>query len=304
MALAQRHPDARKEPWHDSAVVAWKHRAQENAAGVRIQPVVERLDVAPVREVLFVGQLQFDWNQAGIVGLQLFGSRQGVKPQERILIHVRIHVDGIHGDDRRQQRGRAGDAADVIAFGQKRAADPPIDRGADLRVFQIELRGVAGGLRREQGSFGLLETRDTSVGLFSRDGSVCQQLRGAAGLPPGVLQLHLGPLQFGLPPVEFRLVPARIDDEKHFTLFHELPRLETHLLNVAGDTGPHLDRLHRLGSAGEFIPFDNLPLFDRRHRHRGRRRMLLGGASTAAAEENGPRTECESQSAELEKEFR
>ena len=67
---------------------------------------------------------------------------------------------------RGQQRRRAGNAADVIAFRQKRAAHAAIDRRPHLGVFQIELGRVARRFRRQQGRFGFLEPRHARVGFL------------------------------------------------------------------------------------------------------------------------------------------
>ena len=166
MPLAQRHADARKQTWHDAAVAIWKHGAQQNAAGVGIDTVVERLEVTAMREVLFVGQLQFDRNPAVAVGLKLPGLGQCIKLQQRVLVDVRIRVDWIHRNQSRQQRGRSRDAADVIALGQERAADASVNRRADLRVFEVEFRGVERRLRRLQRRPGFLIARLAGVGFF------------------------------------------------------------------------------------------------------------------------------------------
>jgi hypothetical protein len=86
-----------------------------------------------------------------------------------------------------------------------------------------------------------MEPRHPRISILGRDSFVCQQLRGAIGFPPGIFQLNLGSLRFGLATVEFCLVPAGIDDEKHFSLFYQLSRLETHFLNVSGDSRSNLD---------------------------------------------------------------
>src|SRR5438445_6053892 len=241
MTFAQGNSDARKQSGHYAAVAIRKYRAQKNAARVRIEPVVERFDMAPVREVLFVGQLQLDGNLALGVRFQLFDLRQCVKFQERILIDVRIDVNGVNGNQSREQRGCAGDTADIIAFGQQRAADPSVNRRADLRVFEIQLGGIARRLGREQSCFGFLKSRHAGIRLLGRDRFVGQQLCRALGFAPEIFQLYSRPLGFRLQPIKFRLVPARIDEEKDVALLHQLPRLKAHFLYVARNAWAHLD---------------------------------------------------------------
>ena len=81
---------------------------------------------------------------------------------------------------RGQQRRRARDAADIIAFGQQRAADAAIDRRANLGIFQIELRGITRGFRGEQGSLGFLESGYARIRFLGGNRFVREQLRGAS----------------------------------------------------------------------------------------------------------------------------
>src|SRR5207247_5353243 len=99
---------------------------------------------------------------------------------------------------------------------------------------------------------------------------------------PGVFQANPSLLEFGLPPVKISLMPARVDDEKHLAFLHHLPRLESDCLDVTGNAWTHVNRFHRFGPAGEFVPFDNFLPFSRRDRNRRWRRVLLHAARTAA----------------------
>jgi hypothetical protein len=51
-------------------------------------------------------------------------------------------------------------------------------------------------------------------------------------------------------------MPARVNHKEHIALFHQLARLKPHFLDVTGNTRANLDRFHRLGAAGEFVPLD------------------------------------------------
>jgi hypothetical protein len=64
-----------------------------------------------------------------------------------------------------------------------------------------------------------------------------------------ILQLHARPLGLRLAPIEFRLVPARINYEQYVILLDQLPGLESHFLNVAGDSRALLPRI-------QLAPFD------------------------------------------------
>ena len=54
------NPDARKQARHDPTVIVRKHCAQENAPSVRVQAVVERLDITLMRKSIFAGELELD----------------------------------------------------------------------------------------------------------------------------------------------------------------------------------------------------------------------------------------------------
>ena len=62
MPFAQRNADARKKPGTIVPSRIRKNGAQQNAAGIRIQPIIERFDIAAMREILFVAELQFHRN--------------------------------------------------------------------------------------------------------------------------------------------------------------------------------------------------------------------------------------------------
>ena len=122
----------------------------------------------------------------------------------------------------------------------------------------------------------------TGVGFFGRDRFVGQELRGTIGFTLDVVEADFGLLQFGPPTVELGLMPARVDDEQHVTLFDQLSGLETHLLDVTGDSRADFDRIDRLDPPGELLPFHDFFLVHRCHRDRGWRRVVLRGAPAAA----------------------
>jgi hypothetical protein len=67
---------------------------------------------------------------------------------------------------------------------------------------------------------------------------------------------------------------------------YQLPRLKPHLLDMTGHSRPNLDRFHRICPSGKFLPFGDLPLLHRRHRHdRRRRRWRLGGFAPTPIEQ-------------------
>ncbi len=88
-------------------------------------------------------------------------------------------------------------------------------------------------------------------------------------------------------------MPARIDDEQHVAFLHKLAGLEPHFLDVTGDAWADVDCFNWLDAAGEFVPLDDLLLFDGRHGHVGRRGLDLRGGTAAAGEHKHERAEHE-----------
>ena len=86
-------------------------------------------------------------------------------------------------------------------------------------------------------AFSAIRALAWSATLWASSAWVCARVSSACGAIEGVLVLAL------------------VDDEEHVTLPHFLPLGERHLLDEAGDAGPHLDVAHRLDAAGELIPF-------------------------------------------------
>src|SRR5579863_7638158 len=116
MAGAQWNPNTGKESGYNASIIVREYRAQQNAAGVGIELVVQRLNVTSVSEFGLVAQLQFDGDFAIAIGIKLSLAGQGIEFEQRVFIHVRVNVDRIHGYDAREARGRTRETAHVIAF--------------------------------------------------------------------------------------------------------------------------------------------------------------------------------------------
>ena len=94
---------------------------------------------ALVREILFVRELQFDRVSSRCRSPPAFLlCTSALNRKQRVLIDVGVDVNGVDRDDRREDRRRAGNTADIIAFGEERAAHAAIDGRPDLGVFQVE----------------------------------------------------------------------------------------------------------------------------------------------------------------------
>src|SRR5689334_19692727 len=64
MTLTQRHPYSRKQSRNNPPVGIRKYSAQKDAAGIRIETVIKRFDIAAMRKARFVSELQFHRNPA------------------------------------------------------------------------------------------------------------------------------------------------------------------------------------------------------------------------------------------------
>jgi hypothetical protein len=209
-----------------------------------------------VQVALLVGELEFHGHLALAVLREFPGPVQRVELEQGVFVHVRIHVDWVHGNNGRQDTRGSGDAADIVALGDERATHPAVDGGANLRVFEVEPGQIAGGLRREQARPGFAVARLPLVGLLGGNGLVLHQAGRAGGFPCGVVHADLRLLILGFALVELSLMPARIDHKQHVALLHQLAGLKLHLPDVPRNARTHFNHLDGLGAAGELIVFD------------------------------------------------
>jgi hypothetical protein len=108
-------PECAQKARDDAAIRVGNHGAQDNAAGLWIDAVVQRFDIAAVRESRFVAQLEFHRHLAIAIGGELPALAQRIETEEGVLVHVGIDVNRVDGDDGGEQGGAAGHAVDVIA---------------------------------------------------------------------------------------------------------------------------------------------------------------------------------------------
>ncbi len=141
---------------------------------------------------------------------------------------------------------------------------------------KIELGRPDLGLRHLHGRLGVAHDRHAVVeGLVGDDLALHQRL-AAHDVEIGVLHLGRGGEQLGSRLLQRALEGTRVDHEQQIALLDQLPILEPHLGEVAGDPRPHLHRLDGVEAAGVFVPFHDVALNGLAHRH-GRRRVLLLG---------------------------
>src|SRR5690349_13574346 len=150
MPVTKRHTDSGKQSRNNPAVPIRKNSTQQNAAGIRIEAVIERLDVTLVWKVSFIGELKLNRDPPISVSLQFFLADQRVETQQRVLVHVSINVNGVDRNNGGQQACRAGDPVDVIAFGEQSSAHSAVNRCAYSRVLEIQPGRIQRRLRGQQ----------------------------------------------------------------------------------------------------------------------------------------------------------
>ena len=170
------------------------------------------------------------------------------------LVAGEVDVHGVHGDDRRQQRGAFGPAADEVAARHVQSADPPADRRPDFRELDVELRGADrgfGGGERRDGLALLLRAR---VELLLGNRSRSKQAFRAIAVVARELEPHLRPRELGRRLLQDGSIRPRIDDEEQGSLFDHAAFVEVDRLQVAADARAHLDGLDGLDTARVFVP--------------------------------------------------
>ena len=175
-------------------------------AGRLVERVRDEIHAALAREFLFVGEPDAD----GIREIaRARASAFEIQPrvlQVFPLVAGEVDVHGVHGDERRQQRGAFGPAADEVAARHVQSADPPADRRSDLGELDVELRGADRGFGRCERRDGLALLLRARVELLLGNRSRPKQALGALAVVARELQPHLCARELGR-----RLPPRRRD---------------------------------------------------------------------------------------------
>ena len=170
-----------------------------------------------------------------------------------------------------KRRVAGGAAGDQVAGRDPPVADAAVDRRAQFGEFDVERRlthgrlvVVHGGLRVAEGLRALLEDL---VG----DGLVVHQLLAARVVGLGEGEIGFGLRQIGARLIERVLERPLVDGEQQIALLDDLPVLEMHAVEIAGDARAHLHRIDCGKAADIFVvigdgSFDRLGDGDRRRR--------------------------------------
>ncbi len=164
------HAQPRREAGREAALGVVEGGAHPDRAGLRVEPVVDEVDLAGVREALLVGQAHRHLRRA-IAALLV-----AAQPQVGLLAAVEIGVDLAHAGDRGQHRL----LVDEVADGDVGARGPPGDRRADLGVFEIEARGAQRRLGALDVGLRGARARRQLVELLARDRLRIEQAPGRA----------------------------------------------------------------------------------------------------------------------------
>src|SRR5262249_41262906 len=95
VAVAQRDSDSREQARNDASVRIRKDCAQESAASVGIEMVVERLDITLVFEACFVSKLELDRNSSVAISFQFLCPGKLVELEKRVFVDIRINVNRV-----------------------------------------------------------------------------------------------------------------------------------------------------------------------------------------------------------------
>ena len=158
----------------------------------------------------------------------------------------------------------------------RRLEDPAGDRCGDLGEVEIELLRVQSRLRLLDRGGGRPLLAQAFVEGGSRYGGCSRQSLCAIQLARRGFQTGVGAVEVGLRAIDRRLIWPRVDDEEHIAGLHHGAVGEVHHLEIAGDSGAHVDRCGRLETPGELVILGETLMQRRCHRDwRWRRRRLL-----------------------------
>src|SRR6267378_7163139 len=158
-------------------------------------------------------------------------------------------------------------------------AGTSVDRRCNMSKFKIELSRIAGRLRRDHLSRGLVLVRQCRIVIFLRDDPRLSQTLLA--LERRILQLPIGLRLLQLANRLFVniLIRARIDLKEQIAFVDNVAFLKGNIDNVTTDPRRYRHQLDRSSSSGELVPIDHLLLLRFADRNLGRwwalRRRLL-----------------------------
>ena len=248
--------------------------AHPQGAGGLIDPVVDKVELALVGEVVLAGQLQF-YRPA------LIGGDLGKVAVPAALVDIEVGVDLVGADDG-GQHALAG--ADHVAHRQVGAGDATADRCADLGVGQIETSTVELCLQR--GDLGILGlgTGAPGLGFLAGHQVAPDQLIGTVGLTVGAGQLGPAPGKPRLQLTHPRLEGRQVQANQRLALFDQGAFLEQDLGDLTGDPGTQGDTLGSLEAGGVAIPVrDRLThRLDHLDPRRGRRARAIGSVTLSS----------------------
>src|SRR5262249_7817886 len=206
--------------------------------------IVHEIKSALPSELCFVAERDLN-----LVGKASFEPRTVAgKGQEIGLAHIKIEIDRIERDERREQcrwAGRGTAAGDQVADGDEMRADAPGEGRHDPAVLEIKLgvtdlslRIVHGGLRRP------LVGRAMVDGLFCSERFSRQYL---STIEFAISERKPRPccLQLGVGLCQPDLIGARVDGEEEIAFMDNVPILEVYSGQCAADLGAQLNSLDR-----------------------------------------------------------
>ena len=222
------------------------------------------------------------------VGERLVAARRRDLHRERALAHQfahrrqllfrdrEAHVDRLHLVDH-HQRNRVVRLHHVARL-QQRAADIAVDRRADHRVLEIQLRVLERRLARLRGRLGGLRVGAVlRVGVLGDEILVQQFLVAPSPATRAWSRLATSRSACASACLQRRLERARVDPEQHLALLHFLAFAELHLQDLAVDARLHRHRGVGLDVADGLQAHRDGLLHCGHHRDRDRGRALGGG---------------------------
>jgi hypothetical protein len=278
-------------------------RLHLDGAGAGVDLPVGRHDDAAMRIDAAVGQDQLDsgiaaFGRASRVELRELLARPGQVarlhvPEALRVAHVvdltdrEVHADRVRLRHRREERRAV--LPDEVPDSHEREARDAVEGRPDLRVRQIERRGLQGRLRRRDLRLGVGQAGGRVVEVLLRDHAALEEALIAIELDLVAVARHLRALDGGLGRRDRRDVFRRLDREQQIAGLHARSVLVRLRAEVAADAGADVGVVVAVQRADGLDVQRHVAPGQGRHVHHGRRRRgggrLLGVARQGARRE-------------------
>src|SRR5262245_5858803 len=250
------------------------YASHTSRAPLAIYSIIQKVDVTRVEKILLVLQRKLNRHlHFVLVTGKNFFERVVITDvaQQRTLIYVRIGIDRVHRDDRRQRFFSL--RRNQVAHGDIGETRVAIDWRSDPAKFQVKSGTFQCGASRQKRALGLQEGGAGFVKISGGRRSLFAKLFGPIVVRGRQFQGRVRLIVFALGAILVGLIGARIDYEQDLSLLDHIAVLELHFREIAADFRANLNRAQGREATRVFIPIFHLTLFGCGHGDHRRRQF-------------------------------